>query len=49
MKRLNKLVKMVCPLAGSIVATIALVGGAEPFSFWTFYQPKAPKRISKKA
>lgn len=49
MKKLNNLVKVVCPMVGSMLAAVALVGGVQPYSFWTFYQPKAPKRLSKKA
>jgi cyclic lactone autoinducer peptide len=47
MKRLNKLVKMACPAVGSVLTTIAVVGGVQAFSFWSFYQPKAPKCLKK--
>jgi len=47
MKKLNKVLKAVYPVVGSVLTTIALVGGVKPLSFWTFYQPKAPKSLYK--
>lgn len=48
MKRINSIIKKACPVVGSMLTTVAVAGGVKAFSFWTFYQPKAPKCLGNK-
>jgi len=43
MNKLNKSMRSFYPVIGSLLTVVAIVGGIKPYSFWSLYQPKAPK------
>lgn len=43
MKKLNQIMHRVYPFAGSLLVSVAVFGGVQPFSLFGFHQPKAPK------
>lgn len=43
MKKLNRIMRGICSVLGSLLVAVAAFGGASTASVWGLYQPKVPK------